>query len=117
MYAYVRIKGISREGNIDFDSMAKTAGIMLCEPTELELAKQLLKLDDVLDSVIQEFMPNRICEFLFEMSQKFNQFYEACPVLSAAEPVRTSRLLLCDLTARTIKLGMTLLGIQLPERM
>ncbi|MBX9719809.1 MAG: arginine--tRNA ligase [Candidatus Obscuribacterales bacterium] len=117
MYAYVRVRGISREGGIDFDKLDDKASVLLNEPAELELAKQLLKLDDVLESVVEEFLPNRICEYIFELSQRFNQFYEACPVLNAAEPVRTSRLILCDLTARSIRIGMTLLGIQLPERM
>jgi arginyl-tRNA synthetase len=117
MYAYVRVRGISREGGIDFQKLDANAQVSLAEPTEIELAKQILKLDDVLDSVISEFLPNRICEFLFELSQRYNQFYEACPVLSAPEPVRTSRLILCDLTSRTIKVGMSLLGISLPERM
>jgi arginyl-tRNA synthetase len=71
----------------------------------------------VLEGVIEEFLPSRICEYLFELSQKFNQYYEACPVLSAPEPVRTSRLILCDMTARTIKLGLSLLGIPVVDRM
>jgi arginyl-tRNA synthetase len=117
MYAYVRVRGISREGGIDLDKLDDNAKVILSEPTELELAKQLLKLDDVLEGVIEEFLPSRICEYLFELSQKFNQYYEACPVLSAPEPVRTSRLILCDMTARTIKLGLSLLGIPVVDRM
>ena len=117
MYAYVRVHGISREGGIDLSKLGANASVSLDEKTELELAKQLLKLDVVLQSVSDEFLPNRICEYLFELSQKFNQFYENCPVLNAPEPQRTSRLLLCDLTARTLKLGLTLLGIPLVERM
>jgi len=117
MYAYVRVRGISREGGIDLSKLDDAAGVSLKEPGELELAKQLLKLDDVLDGVVEEFLPSRICEYLFELSQKFNQFYEACPVLSAPEPTRTSRLILCDMTARTIKLGLSLLGISVVDRM
>jgi arginyl-tRNA synthetase len=117
MYAYVRVRGISREGGIDLDKLDDSARVILAEPSEMELAKQLLKLDDVLEGVIDEFLPSRICEFLFELSQKFNQYYEACPVLSAPEPVRTSRLILCDMTARTIKLGLSLLGISVADRM
>jgi arginyl-tRNA synthetase len=116
MYAYVRVRGISREGGIDLDKLDDTAKVILTEATELELAKQLLKLDDVLEGVIEEFLPSRICEYLFELSQKFNQYYEACPVLSAPEPTRTSRLILCDMTARTIKLGLSLLGIPVVDR-
>lgn len=117
MYAYVRVRGISREGGIDLAKLDDDARVILNEPAEAELAKQLLKLDDVLEGVIDEFLPNRICEHLFELSQKFNQFYEACPVLSSVEPIRTSRLILCDLTARTIQLGLSLLGISVLERM
>lgn len=117
MYAYVRVRGIAREGGIDFAALSEDARVVLNEPAELDLAKQLLKLDGVLEGVIEEFLPNRICEHLFELSQKFNHFYEACPVLSADEPARTSRLILCDLTARTIKLGLSLLGISVLERM
>ncbi len=117
MYAYVRVRGIAREGGIDFDKLDDKARVILNEPQEFALAKQLLKFDDTLESVIKEFLPNRICEYLFELSQNFNQFYEACQVLNAAEPVRTSRLILCNLTAQTIKTGMNLLGINLPDRM
>lgn len=117
MYAYVRVRGISREGGVDLTKLDERAAVVLNEPSELELAKQLLAMDEVIDSVVQDFLPNRICEYLFELSQKFNQFYELCPVLAADEPVRTSRLVLCDMTARAIKIGMTLLGIKLPDRM
>jgi arginyl-tRNA synthetase len=113
----VRVRGISREGGVDFQKLDDKAGVLLNEPTELELAKQLLKLDVVLESVTNEFLPNRVCEYLFELSQKFNQFYEKCPVLNAPEPVRSSRLILCDLTARTIQTCMGVLGISLPDRM
>lgn len=117
MYAYVRVRGISREGGIDFENLGENASVILNEAAELELAKQILKLDSVLDIVVEEFLPNRICEYLFELSQRFNQFYESCPVLNAQEPIRTSRLILCHLTAKTIKTGMSLLGIDLPDRM
>lgn len=117
MYAYVRVQGISRAGKINFAELDEKAKVVLNEPQEIELAKHLLKLDEVLDTVTREFIPNRICEYLFELSQKFSQFYESCQVLNAEEPVRTSRLILCDLTARTIKTGMSLLGIDVPDRM
>lgn len=116
MYAYVRVQGISREGGIAFDKL-NDVDIKFSEPTEFEVAKQILRLDDVLESVVQDSLPNRICEYLFDLSQKFNQFYEVCPVLNAPEPQRTSRLVLCDLTARTLRQGLTLLGIPIVERM
>lgn len=91
--------------------------IQLTEETELALAKHLLQLDGVLTAVETDLLPNRLCQYLFELSQKFNQFYDQCSVLQAEEPTRTSRLLLCDLTARTLKLGLSLLGIEVLERM
>lgn len=117
LYAYVRIQGISRKGDIDFEQLGAGAKIMLQEETELVLAKHLLQLSAVLSEVEQDLLPNRLCQYLFELSQKFNQFYDQCPVLQAAEPQRTSRLVLCDLTARTLKLGLSLLGIRVVERM
>jgi arginyl-tRNA synthetase len=93
------------------------AKILLQEETELVLAKHLLQLSEVLTDVEQDLMPNRLCQYLFELSQKFNQFYDRCPVLQAEQAQRVSRLALCDLTARTLKLGLSLLGIPVLERM
>ena len=117
LYAYVRIQGISRKGDIDFEQLGTDRKILLEEETELALGKHLLQLSEVLNEVELDLLPNRLCQYLFELSQKFNQFYDQCPVLKADEPQRTSRLLLCDLTARTLKLGLSLLGISVLERM
>ena len=117
LYAYVRIQGISRKGRIDFEQLGADAKILLQEETELALAKHLLQLGEILSYVEEDLLPNRLCQYLFELSQKFNQFYDQCPVLLAAEPQRTSRLILCNLTARTLKLGLSLLGIPVLERM
>ncbi len=116
IYAYVRVQGISRKGDIDFAQQEKIE-IQLKEEAELVLAKHLMQLGDVLDQVAADLLPNRLCLYLFELSQKYNQFYDRCPVLSAEEPARTSRLALCDLTAQTLKLGLSLLGIDILERM
>ncbi|WP_071517683.1 arginine--tRNA ligase [Geitlerinema sp. PCC 9228] len=122
LYAYVRIQGISRKGGIDWEtsqklSQASDFQLQLDDELELGLAKHILQLGEVLRSVEAELMPNRLCQYLFELSQKFNQFYDRCPVLQAEEPQRTSRLMLCYLTARTLKLGLSLLGIPALERM
>ncbi|GAA6618878.1 arginine--tRNA ligase [Scytonema sp. NUACC26] len=117
LYAYVRTQGISREGNIDYGKIKADAPIILQEELELTLAKHLLQLDEILMEVEKDLLPNRLCEYLYQLSQKFNQFFENCPVLKSEEPVRTSRLILCDLTARTLKLGLSLLGINVLERM
>lgn len=117
LYAYVRIQGISRKGNIDWQQLGTDIKIVLEADAECVLAKHLLQLQDVLEEVAHDLFPNRLCQYLFELSQKFNQFYEQCSVMKAEEPQRTSRLALCDLTARTLKLGLFLLGIPVVERM
>ncbi len=117
LYAYVRIQGISRKGQIDFEHLGANAKVLLQEETEFALAKHLLQLSEILGYVEETLLPNHLCQYLFELSQKFNQFYDKCPVLAAEEPLRTSRLVLCDLTARTLKLGLSLLGISVVERM
>jgi arginyl-tRNA synthetase len=117
LYAYARIQSISRKGEIDFQRLEANAKILLQQETELALGKHLLQLSEVLTDVERDLLPNRLCQYLYELSQKFNQFFEQCPVLWSEEPVRTSRLVLCDLTARTLKLGLSLLGIGVLERM
>lgn len=117
LYAYVRVQGISRKGNVDFAHLSADAAIHLEDASEFTLAKHLLQLEEVLDEVVADLYPNRLCQYLFELSQKFNQFYDRCTVLQADEPQRTSRLLLCHLTARTLELGLGLLGIGVLERM
>ncbi|MFB2974399.1 arginine--tRNA ligase [Aerosakkonema sp. BLCC-F183] len=117
LYAYARIRSIGRKGNIDYEKLETNAKILLKEEAELTLAKHLLQVSQVLSNAEQDLLPNRLCEYLYELSKKYNQFFEQCPVLKSEEPVRTSRLVLCDLTARTLKLGLSLLGIQVLERM
>ena len=117
LYAYVRVQGVSRKGKVDFSQLDGSTKIVLTEDAELALAKHILQLEEVLKEVESSLSPNRICLYLFELSQKFNQFYEQCNVLNADEPQKTSRLILADLTARTIKLGLSLLGIEVLERM
>ncbi|MCL1474845.1 arginine--tRNA ligase [Argonema antarcticum] len=117
LYAYVRIQGISRKGDIDLEKFGTDAKILLHEEEELVLAKHLVQLSEILGNVEQDLLPNRLCEYLYELSKKFNQFYDKWEVLKSEEPVRTSRLILCDLTAKTLKLGLSLLGIQVLERM
>jgi arginyl-tRNA synthetase len=120
LYAYARIQGISRKGEVNFQELGENAKIILHHPTELALAKDLLQFDEIISSVEQDLLPNRLCEYLYELCKKFNVFYDRSQgvrVLDAEEPLRTSRLLLCDLTARILKKGLELLGIQVLERM
>ncbi|PAX59993.1 arginine--tRNA ligase [Brunnivagina elsteri] len=116
LYSYARTQSIAREGNIDFEKLGDVK-IQLQEDSELTLAKHLLQLDEVINEVEKELLPHRLCEYLYQLSDKFNKFYENCPVLKSEESIKISRLSLCYLTARTLKLGLNLLGIQTLERM
>lgn len=115
LYAYVRVQGIARKGGVDFTNLVPE--FALTEPTEFTLAKHLIQFPDVIAQMAVDLLPNRLCQYLFELSQKFNQFYDQCPVLAAPEPDRTSRLGLAYLTAKILKLGLSLLGIPVVERM
>ena len=115
LYAVVRIAGIARKGG-DLEA-ATAAHLTFTEAQEWALVRELLKLDAVIAEVEEELLPNRLCSYLFELSQVFNRFYDQVPVLKAEEPARSSRLALCRLTTGTLKLGLGLLGIPTLERM
>ena len=117
LYAVVRIAGIARKGGDGVVSGEVGAPLTFTEPQEWALARDLLKLDAVIAEVAEELLPNRLCTYLFELSQVFNRFYDQVPVLKAEEPARASRLALCRLTADTLKLGLGLLGVPTLERM
>ena len=116
LYAYVRVRGIGRKGEIDFQELALDQ-LSLTAEAEIVLAKHLLQLAEVISSVAEDLLPNRLCQYLYELSQKFNQFFEQCPVLQAEASQRISRLVLADLCAKTLRLGLSLLGIKVLERM
>ncbi len=117
LYAYVRVQGIGRKGEIDFKNLSTNPIIHLNSDAEVVLAKHILQFAEVIEAVGEDLLPNRICQYLFELSQKFNQFFEQCPVLQAEEPERSSRLSLCNITAKTLRLGLGLLGMRVLERM
>ena len=132
LYALVRIAGIARKGGDGgVIGNAGNAGntrdsnqitglfskLQFHEPQEWALVRHLLGFDAVIAEVEEELLPNRLCSYLFELSQVFNRFYDQVPVLKAPPEVRNSRLALCRLTADTLKLGLGLLGIPTLERM
>ncbi len=104
-----------RKGGLD----APPAGtpISVAEPAEAALGKKLLSLGETLAIAAEENRPHFVCVWLHELATAFHQFYEACPILKAEEPVRASRLALCALTAEALKLGLDLLGIGVVEEM
>ena len=115
-YAHARICSIFRRAEVDRNSVRSTE-ISLGEPQERELAKRLLAYPSALDDTLATYSPHKLCTYLFDLAQDFMSFYEHCPVMKADEPLRTSRLALCDLTARTLAHGLGLLGITAPEAM
>ena len=102
-----------REGR----ASARPVSIILIDPAELILAKRLCQFAEIVPTILNDFRPNILANYLFELANSFHAFYEACPILKSEEPARSSRLALCRLTARTLQRGLDLLGIEVPERM
>jgi arginyl-tRNA synthetase len=92
-------------------------GLVLTNPAEINLAKRLCQFAEIVPQVLNDFRPNILANYLFEVANSFHTFYEACPVLKSDEPARSSRLALCDLTAQVLYRGLDLLGIKVPEKM
>lgn len=121
-YAYARIKSIERkaiEKNIKAEKELKDiANVNITEPSELDLAKHLVRYVEAVEAAAADYRPNYLTSYLYELAQKFSVFYTNCPVLDASGDKRPTRLLLCDLTAKTIKHGLSeLLGIEVVEQM
>lgn len=115
-YAYARIRSLFRKAESP-PSTIPNPPLLLAAPEEFSLAKHLLNFGLTLDAVAEEYRPNFLCNFLYELAGKFTSFYENCPILKADQPTRLSRLLLCDLTARVLKQGLDVLGIEVVEQM
>ncbi|MEX0978580.1 MAG: arginine--tRNA ligase, partial [Pirellulales bacterium] len=118
-YAYARVLSIFAKGDVDVAALrSRGAAIELAHPAERALAIGLLQLAEALELAASEYRPNHLTAYLFEVANRYSTFFEQCPVLKApSEASRASRLLLCDLTARTLRLGLGLLGIQVVEKM
>jgi arginyl-tRNA synthetase len=116
-YAYARIRSIFRKGNVETQTSATSARIRLEAPQELALARHLLNFGIILEGVADEYRPNFLCNYLYELAGYFTGFYENCPVLKAEPESRASRLALCDLTARVLKQGLDVLGIETLDQM
>jgi arginyl-tRNA synthetase len=112
--AYVRIRSIFRKAG---ETQTKIDQLVLAEAAEINLAKRLCQFAEVVPQVLNDFRPNILANYLFELANSFHTFYEACPVLKSEEPTRASRLALCDLSGRVLQRGLDLLGIKVPEKM
>lgn len=118
-YAYARVRSIFAKGNVDIESLRKAGvPIRLDTPAERALGLELLRFGEAIESALVDDRPSQLTGYLFELSGLYSSFYDACPVLKAeSEELRHSRLLLCDLTARTIRQGLELLGIEVVDKM
>jgi len=118
-YSYARVFGIFAKGDVDPETLRKSnTKITLEHPAERALGLRLLQFGDAIDEVLVDYRPNQLTSYLFELAKSFSSFFEKCPVLKAdTEVERTNRLLLCDLTARTLRQGLALLGIDVVEKM
>lgn len=112
-YAYTRVQSVFRKAG----TWNEQAPISLKEPLELQLAVELLKFEDILDSVAETSFPHYLAAYLYQIATLFSRFYEACPILKADEFTRNSRLQLTSLTGKTLRQGLALLGIDTLETM
>ena len=116
LYSLVRISGIKRKiKNARKEDINEK--IYFNEDSEWNLIKKLLRFDEVIMSIEKDLMPNRLCNYLFELCQIFNRFYDQLPILKAEPKTMNSRMVLCTLTEKTLRLSLYLLGIETLERM
>lgn len=119
-YAYTRIRSLFRKAEAEGQRVlagGTAAPFVLSADTEVSLAKRLLNFGLVLEAVAEEYRPNYLCNYLYDLAGDFARFYETCPVLKAAPTERFSRLRLCDLTGQVLRQGLNVLGIETVELM
>lgn len=113
--SFVRCKSIFRKLDEEIDFAQITAKIT--EEGEISLTRMLARYGEILPNVLDDLRPNVLATYLLELARSFHSFYEACPVLKSEGETRLTRLVLCELTSRILKHGLSLLGIKTPDRM
>lgn len=116
-YAVARVEGIFARGGIDREAVRREAAVTFTDPRERALALELVRFSETLEDVEADARPNLLTSWLFDVAGAYSTFYDALSVLKAEGSERTTRLALCDLTGRSLRTGLELLGIQVPERM
>ena len=118
-YSYARVQSIFRKGDVDLDALRQSASaILLGHAAERALAMMILRYSEALEQVVEDYRPNQLTNYLFDLAKRFSSFFEQCPVLkSEDEAIKQSRLKLCDLTGRVIAHGLDLLGIGVVDQM
>lgn len=116
-YAYARVCGIFRKLQIDRLSFStQNVTVQLQTPEERRLALQLLMFGYAVESVLNDYRPHLLTAWLFDTADAFSQFFDKCSVQNAeSDELRNSRLILCDLMARAIRTGLSLLGIEVSD--
>lgn len=115
LYSYVRSRSIFRK--LEDGVVISADNLQLTEPAEIHMVRMLSRYGDQVKLVLDDFRPNLLATYLLELARAFHSFFEACPVLKSEGQTRESRLLLCDLTSKVLKDGLSLLAIDVPERM
>jgi arginyl-tRNA synthetase len=118
-YSYARTQSIFAKGKIDREPLRSSkVPLELEHPLERSLALSLLRFENALEEVMVDYRPNQLTTYLYELATQFSRFYQQCKVLEAeSDRARYTRLVLCDLTGRTIQVGLGLLGIGVVDRM
>lgn len=114
-YSCVRVRSIFRK--LDEGVELDLENLQIEQDAELHLARMLVRFGEVVPTLLDDFRPNLLANYLLELARAFHSFFEACPVLKSEGSTRNSRLVLCDLTSKVLIKGLGLLGIEVPERM
>ncbi len=115
LYAYVRINGIKRKTHADMHHILKTHKIDVKHPAEIALGLHLARFGEMIEIMARDLLPNRLTDYLYELAEKFNAFFRDCRV--EGSPEEGSRLVLCELTAKVLKQGLEILGLETVERL
>ena len=114
-YAHARLRSIFRRLGSPWEPAS--VAFSLDAPQERHLALGLLAFPEAFEASLASLQPHRLCVYLFDVAQRLTAFYDACPVLTSEGALRDQRLALCDLAARTLSSGLSVLGIDAPEQM
>lgn len=112
--AYVRTRAIFRKLGSDYEPASE---ISLTEDAEKTLTLKLAQFAEIVPTVLDDFRPNALAQYLYDVATTYHKFWEACPVLKAEGAIRDTRLALCELTGRILRCGLGLLGIRTTEKM
>lgn len=115
LYAYVRIQGIKRKVGKNITDVMENAKVVLEHPAEISLALHLRRFGEILQKVADDLLPHQLCEYLYELAEKFHAFFRDCRVEGSEQ--EDSRLLLCEATSRILKKGLEILGLKTLEKM